>query len=385
MGYLICEKCKGYYALQDGESAKDFESCECGGKLIYSEFLKDTNKNVEHLETPNICASCGKENLAESKFCENCGLPLKAVQIDDTSDDPKSQNNGLKSKKFSNIILRVIAVAFGSLIMLIPYILSSNEALSTDFIYISLMLWLIGGFASALIYGGKIRSGALNGFLSALVSGLIIMVVYGGDIAVITLIPAIFSVIGGVIGIYVRNINKLLKFWNKQSRGRKITITFVSICIIGFLLYFTNGGFTSTQHYDGNDVSFNYVTGWNITNGDGNLGKIVTGTYDFNGPITFSVFKSHNSGLSLDDSKNAWEKNITSDGAKIKSSSIITVDGNKAYAIDYSFTKNNSEMQNYAVIFVKNSSNYVLLFTTESNLHSYRRSINTIIDSFHVK
>ena len=384
MGYLICEKCKGYYTLQDGESAKDFESCECGGKLIYSESLNDTYKNFEHLETPHICATCGKENLAESKFCENCGLPLKAVQIDDTSNAPKSQNNGLKPK-FSNIIVRLIAVALGSLFMVIPYILSSNETLSTDFIYISLILWLIGGFTSGLIYGGKIRSGAINGFLSALVSGLIVIVIYGGDIAVIILISAIFSVIGGVIGIYVKNINKLLKFWNNQSRGRKITIAFVSIFILGFLLYFTNGGFTNTQHYDGNDVSFNYVTGWNITNGDGNLGKIVTGTYDFNGPITFSVVKSHNSGLSLDDSKNAWEKSITSDGAKIKSSSFITVDGNKAYAIDYSSTKNNSEMQNYAVIFIKNSSNYVLLFTTESNLHSYRRSINTIVDSFHVK
>ncbi|MCE5214584.1 MAG: hypothetical protein LLF83_07695 [Methanobacterium sp.] len=35
-GYLICEKCKGYYELQEGESPADFESCQCGGKLTYS-------------------------------------------------------------------------------------------------------------------------------------------------------------------------------------------------------------------------------------------------------------------------------------------------------------------------------------------------------------
>lgn len=38
MGYLICEKCKGYYKLRPDESPKDFsDTCECGGKLIYYE------------------------------------------------------------------------------------------------------------------------------------------------------------------------------------------------------------------------------------------------------------------------------------------------------------------------------------------------------------
>lgn len=35
MGYLVCEKCGGYYELQDGESPDDFEDCQCGGKLDY--------------------------------------------------------------------------------------------------------------------------------------------------------------------------------------------------------------------------------------------------------------------------------------------------------------------------------------------------------------
>ena len=35
-GYLICEKCGGYYKLQPGESAKDFEKCQCGGDLKYA-------------------------------------------------------------------------------------------------------------------------------------------------------------------------------------------------------------------------------------------------------------------------------------------------------------------------------------------------------------
>ena len=40
MGYLICGKCKSYYKLQSGDSAKDFvDSCDCGGKLRYVENL----------------------------------------------------------------------------------------------------------------------------------------------------------------------------------------------------------------------------------------------------------------------------------------------------------------------------------------------------------
>jgi hypothetical protein len=38
-GYLICEKCKGYYELEEGESLEDFESCECGGNLKFKQEL----------------------------------------------------------------------------------------------------------------------------------------------------------------------------------------------------------------------------------------------------------------------------------------------------------------------------------------------------------
>ncbi len=39
-GYLICEKCGGYYELQPGESPDDFaDDCECGGKLKHSKKL----------------------------------------------------------------------------------------------------------------------------------------------------------------------------------------------------------------------------------------------------------------------------------------------------------------------------------------------------------
>ena len=50
LGYFVCEKCKGYYELQPGESPEKYEKCECGGKLRYyssfSQFDKDNFKPI---------------------------------------------------------------------------------------------------------------------------------------------------------------------------------------------------------------------------------------------------------------------------------------------------------------------------------------------------
>ena len=45
-GFLFCKNCNGYYELQEGENIEDFESCECGGKLVYVD-------KIEEVETEN--------------------------------------------------------------------------------------------------------------------------------------------------------------------------------------------------------------------------------------------------------------------------------------------------------------------------------------------
>lgn len=43
MGFLVCNKCEGYYELKPGESPSDFDDhCECGGKLAY----RDSNPTI---------------------------------------------------------------------------------------------------------------------------------------------------------------------------------------------------------------------------------------------------------------------------------------------------------------------------------------------------
>lgn len=43
-GYLVCNKCKGYYKLKSDESTEEFESCECGEKLKHYNDIKELFK-----------------------------------------------------------------------------------------------------------------------------------------------------------------------------------------------------------------------------------------------------------------------------------------------------------------------------------------------------
>lgn len=49
MGYLICEKCKGYYKLKPGENQEDFtDTCACGGKLRYAVDIDVVDEKKQH-------------------------------------------------------------------------------------------------------------------------------------------------------------------------------------------------------------------------------------------------------------------------------------------------------------------------------------------------
>lgn len=82
MGYLICDKCGGYYELQPGESPDDFEMCECGGKLRV-EVAKPRKVNSTEVKGEKEknklinCPDCGHEVSKSAATCPNCGKDLK--------------------------------------------------------------------------------------------------------------------------------------------------------------------------------------------------------------------------------------------------------------------------------------------------------------------
>jgi hypothetical protein len=81
MGYLICDKCGGYYEIQDGESPEDFsDECDCGGKLVYSESLESTYEDFNGLVTKITCPYCGAENPEDRTLCQSCKRFLKPIK-----------------------------------------------------------------------------------------------------------------------------------------------------------------------------------------------------------------------------------------------------------------------------------------------------------------
>lgn len=78
MGYLVCDKCKGYYELKDGESPEDFENeCDCGGKLVYAERIDNINSSYEEAPINMLCPVCGSENPEMAEFCAECGNNIR--------------------------------------------------------------------------------------------------------------------------------------------------------------------------------------------------------------------------------------------------------------------------------------------------------------------
>lgn len=90
MGYLVCDKCGGYYELQSGETPEDFTTeCECGGKLAYSENLDDGGElSNEHMNTIH-CIHCGTENPDYANFCQECGKKISDIFEEKQHDETK--------------------------------------------------------------------------------------------------------------------------------------------------------------------------------------------------------------------------------------------------------------------------------------------------------
>ena len=64
MGYLICDKCAGYYELQEGESPEDFSQCQCGGHLQYVDEIR--NPNGLHVYKNQLIVGNNSDNCLKS-------------------------------------------------------------------------------------------------------------------------------------------------------------------------------------------------------------------------------------------------------------------------------------------------------------------------------
>ena len=94
MDYLICNKCKGSYELQPGESPEDFDlKCDCGGKLefvneinipkqvTYEPAIEFSKKDLELIE--NIRSYRSEKAIIRTLGDENEILKKKNTEIQD--------------------------------------------------------------------------------------------------------------------------------------------------------------------------------------------------------------------------------------------------------------------------------------------------------------
>lgn len=60
MSYLVCDDCKGYYELKEGESPEDFIlKCECGGKLVFVNKSRNPSNESNNMRTLYISSVYG--------------------------------------------------------------------------------------------------------------------------------------------------------------------------------------------------------------------------------------------------------------------------------------------------------------------------------------
>lgn len=131
MGYLICDKCKGYYQLQEGESPEDFsKNCECGGNLIYKENLDFNSPAAEDTkpETEEKIETTVSKKDDSVKYCETCGQPLpsskKAKTKIDTTKQKKAASKiiGNSKERFMNLSTRNKMFSIGGILVILALI-----------------------------------------------------------------------------------------------------------------------------------------------------------------------------------------------------------------------------------------------------------------------
>ena len=89
MGYLICDKCGGYYELQPGEKPEDFSNeCECGGELIYSDTFDLLMEEKEDVHTGNEGFSrVGNEDVHAEQIDDENNEDINVIDDSSTGEE----------------------------------------------------------------------------------------------------------------------------------------------------------------------------------------------------------------------------------------------------------------------------------------------------------
>lgn len=249
MAYVICEKCGGYYELQEGESSDDFDSCHCGGNLSY---VRSIQKEIKKPKNTIKCGICGHEQEKNFK-CSKCGSKIRLKVNHRNNNYRKGHYRYVGEKELfdriewsgvkSGVIFYIGAIIFMSIISFIFYgflgvtalsgaqntnvgLISVFGVIGAVFSLIYVLIPVISGFwAVASITTDDYVTGMVNGGAVGVILGIIgiflalffgattMLVTNQVNMGIITVLILIITTMitrtvstaaGGLIAVYVR-------------------------------------------------------------------------------------------------------------------------------------------------------------------------------------
>ena len=216
MGYLICGKCKSYYILESGESAKDFtDKCECGGKLRYVENLdivdphwkqvslrrKPTNREILRSKIRSLYSfrSLNIKYHLNKLYYNTIGKHIyNARNQQRVYKTPPGMQAGFINSIMNEFNLNNIQwILVIPAIIAITLIFTYSQGIST---LLALILLVIIGYSSEnMISGAKnaVITGAISFFLGSLFMGSFLLIIPYAILGIIN--GAVCGLIGGYI------------------------------------------------------------------------------------------------------------------------------------------------------------------------------------------
>jgi PsbP-like protein len=136
------------------------------------------------------------------------------------------------------------------------------------------------------------------------------------------------------------------------------------------------------NHYEDQDITFNYPLDWNISPEEVDPPLIVTVMQDENNLL--SVFSEDLGNMTLRDKLLDWKANLLQT-SNITYEQVITVDNTRGYDVEASVKSDSGTFITRGIAFEKNKRVYFLVFVFNETLLNYKDDMELILNSFHVK
>jgi hypothetical protein len=220
MGYLICDKCGGYYELQSGESAEDFETCSCGGRLNFVDTIEGLDETTKKSETNKNHSNFGKDYFKEHNL--------------------KNRITSINSR--INILTVIVGLAASVLVFILASLLLGVLGIAGDgitfyAIFTLAIMAFIGSMVTSFLGCDNLEDGGINGGVLSLILlislGLIIGIFMFVMISVTNSIMAslgpLLSSVGSSTASKTASNDSFFKFlWNLFYGFIAIVLTFVA-------------------------------------------------------------------------------------------------------------------------------------------------------------